>query len=312
MRAPTQSAGIGMSAFRSHSPMLVVVFIAALVIAACTTSPTASPSPSPETSVAATESALPTPVAAKKPAGSVLGLLARLYLALNFEDSVALAALTAPGAMHSVYLTDGVSGEEVTEIALEEFDIAADPMVAVAPWPGPSGFGAMIPMVVGNAVAVPVRYQYPDGYYYGFDLLSLVPVSGGYLIGNGATAFGPAEGQQSWFGEPDPSVVAPVDAEVAAWNADNVDALMTAYTDDAAFWSGVAGPERTVYTGEDLRQFVTDSLWFEVAVTGPQVGYGTFIASPNSLTSESDMTEGISVHDIRDGRIALHVYLSGD
>lgn len=270
--------------------------------------PTGSPAPtvsaapshtsSPTPAASSTEGPTPTPTAAPKAAAATVDeLVDRLYTALSSDDTAALHGLSAPGARHSVWYADSESSSEISSFLLEEYDPVDDEMSLAAPTGDP--------LVVGDFVAVPVSITYPAEVDTGFDFLSIVHFQGGLLVGDAATIYG-APGLTV-----DAATAEIIDTEVAAWSAGNADDVLATMTDTAVFWEGLADPDRTEHSGDDLVAFVNDSLWIDVEITGDAIISGTFVAVPNRLTSSTDPTDhgdGISVYEIRDGRINLQVY----
>lgn len=259
--------------------------------------PSASP-PSPSPALVPTDTPSPSasPVA-KAPAATVAELVDRVYAALHAKDGAALRAIDADDAQHSVYYTDGVTGSEVTSFVATEFDLEHDPLQDVT--------RQGEPLVVGDLVVVPVTYTYATEVDTGFDMFLVAHVTGGLLVGEGAT----------FYGKPglaiDPNAVATIEAEAAAWNMADTDAVLATMTSDAAFWEGLAGSTRTIHSGAGLKTFIEESGWFDVTITGTPVISGVFVAVPNRLSAGSDTSEGISLYDIRNGKIALQVYLNG-
>ena len=233
----------------------------------------------------------------RQPPEASLELVDRVYAALHAKDGAALRALAADGAQHSVYYTDGVTGSEVTSFVAAEFDLEHDPLQDV------TRHGE--PLVVGDLVVVPDAFTYATEVDTGFDMFVVTHVPGGLLVGQAAT----------FYGKPglaiDPNAIATIEAETAAWNMADTEAVLATMTSDAAFWEGLAGSTRTIHSGAGLKTFIEESSWFDVTITGPPVISGVFVAVPNRLSAGSDTSEGISLYDIRNGKIALQVHLNG-
>jgi hypothetical protein len=249
------------------------------------------------TVVSTTVPASTTSVAPKTPAGSVEELVTALYAALNTSDDDAFWALSTNRARHGVYVYDGTGRGEITAA----FDVATYHLAS-------SGIESIEvlgePIVSGEAIAIPVRYNYPaEGPYVGFDvLIAERQVGGGLLISGGVT----------FLADPDltadPTAISIIESDVVAWNAADLEGALATMADDGAFWDSLEDVDRsTLYEGEALRTWMASSLWFDVEVTADPTTSGPFIAVPNRLIA-SDSSEGISIYLIRDGKTALHAY----
>jgi hypothetical protein len=235
-------------------------------------------------------------VVVKTPAGSVEELVTALYAALNAYDDEAFRALSTDRARHGVYVYDGTGRGEITLT----FDVATYNLAS-------SGIGSIEvlgePIVSGEAVAVPVRYNYPEGSYVGFDVLIAERQAGGGMLIHGGVTF---------LADPDltadPTALTVIETDVAAWNAADVEGSLVTMHDDAAFWDSLGDVDTsTVYEGEALRTWLTATMWFQVEITPGSTTSGPFIAVPNRLVA-GDSSEGISIYLIRDGKTALHAY----
>lgn len=279
---------------RARAPAAGALIVAMLLVASCT----ASTSPSPSASASAEPTATPTEsgaVAQKQPAADVDELLTRLYAALTEQDDAAFAATVMYGAMHGVYYTDGTHGEETAAIPLDGFDVAGGGFTSVEM--------TGEPLVAGDVVAVPVAYTYPGEVDYGIDLMRIVHFRGGLLIGDGATFYGSPT-------DVDSDAEAIAGAEAAAWRAGDADAAFALFTDDGAWWEGIVDDSRTIHTGEELASWLAASMPLNVTVTGEPIASGAFVAAANHLQGDlaADFVDGISLYEIRDGKIALHVW----
>lgn len=254
------------------------------------------PTASPTTEPTATQSPTPS-AAAKAPAATIDELVDRLYAALHSKDTAALQALAVDGARHAVYSTDGLTGSVITTFENASFNVATDPLQDVARQGDP--------IVVTDRpegrdlVAMPLTFTYQDEIDTGFDVFFVERVPGGLLFGETAT----------FYGKPgltiDPDAVAIIDAQRAAWNAGDVDAVLATMSSDAAFWEGLADPNRNAYSGEALRAFIETTSTIKTTFSGTPLISGTFVAAATTLSNGS---RGISLYEIRDGKIALHVY----
>lgn len=278
-----------------------IVAVAVVGVVAVTLSGTKSvgPSvPSPTPAVAPTATLVPSPSpAAKMPAATVAELVNRLYAAVHARDSAALHALAQDGKAHLVYSTDGVSGNVVGLFMNATFDFATDPMRDV------KVLGE--PLIVGDLVMVPVAYTYTGEVDTGFDLFYVAHVGGGLLIGSTVTL----------YGKPgltlDPKALKTITAEMAAWNKDDTAGVLATMASDVRFWDGIADPSRVVYSRSEMAGFFTSSSYIDVANIGSAITSGAFIALPQRLTSGRGSEDGITVYEIRGGKIALQVYASG-
>lgn len=246
------------------------------------------------TSTSSTVVATSTVAAVKTPAGSVDELVTALYAALNSDDDAALRSLSTDEARHAVYWAGAALQGIQTDFAIATYRLATSGIDRI------ELLGE--PIVSGNTITIPVRYFYvAEGPYLGFDVLVTEAVDGGLLISGGATLF--ADENLAV----DPAGVTVIEAEHAAWNANDADGVVANFATNGTFWETMPDPEAT-HTGDDLRSFVTDSLWFEVEITADPTTSGPFIAVPNRLVAATDESEGISIYLIRDGKITLHSF----
>jgi len=296
MRTWKDPAGARLPARRAPAPVAGALIVAMLVVASCTATTTPSPSPSAEPT--ATPAASEGPVQ-KEPAETLDELLTRLYAAISAHDDAAFAATTMYGAVHAVYYTDGNRGSETASLSMDGYHVSGSG-ITTAEMTGES-------LVVGDVVAVPVAYSYPGEVDYGFDLMRIVHFRGGLLLGDGATIFGSPS-------EVDPDAAAVLEAEAAAWTVADADAVLATFTDDGAFWDGIVDGARTIHAGDELATWLADIVGFTVGVTSEPIASGTFVAATNRLTGDTaaDFVDGISVYEIRGGKIALHVWASND
>ena len=246
------------------------------------------------TQVSTTVPASVTSVAPKTPAGSVDELVTALYAALNTSDDHAFWALSTNGARHGVYVYDGTGHGEITaNFAVANYRLASSGIESI------EVLGE--PLVSGEAVAIPVRYHYPEGDYLGYDvIIAEQQTGGGVLIAGGVT----------FLADPDltadPTALSVIQADVAAHNAGDPDGVLATMNDNAAFWDNLdEADSATLYTGQALRTFVTGITWFDVEITSDPTTSGPFIAVPNHLSVGGD---GISIYLIRDGKTAFHGY----
>ena len=214
----------------------------------------------------------------------------------------AFRALSTYECRHTFYLVDGQVGQVAADFAHADYDFGSDPIQ------GLEVLGA--PLVSGDVVAVPVRYTYPDptGVITGFDVMVVKHVEGGMLI-SGVATFVATPGADA-----EAAVVQPLlEAEAAAWNADDIDGLLATWTDDAVFWQGVGGGYAT-FTGAALREVIPGLFWVSVEITGTPLLSGPFAAVPNRLTVEASGrgSDGISIYWVRDGKLALHAFGQGE
>jgi CBS domain-containing protein len=242
-----------------------------------------------------------TPITAsgKAPAADVDELVERLYSALNGMDNEAFQALSADGAWHSVYYTDGVNG------SIQQSTPSSHLNLPTAGYRSVEVRGE--PILSGSVVAVPVAYTYPepDGVVTGFDVLVLAPTgNGGWLVGGAATFFA-ADGSTT-----DPAEARPViEASSAAFNAKDLEGALATYAEDAILWDDLTDAGAT-HTGAVLREFLNDNLYFTVEFTGAPVFSGSFVILPSRHTIDATLHsyEGMYVFWIRDGEIALQAY----
>jgi len=232
----------------------------------------------------------------KAPAADVDELVERLYAALNDMDDDAFRALSAEGARHAVYFTDGTTGSITTSFAHDDYRLASAGYLSI------DVLGE--PIKSGYAVAIPVTYTYPepDGVLTGFDLVVLVPTGHGWLLSGGAT-FLAAPGL-----EPDQAATrATIEADFAAFSAGDVEGDLALFGADAMVWDDVTSPDAT-YRGDALAEFIAESTWFDAEITGELVFSGPFAVVPTRLVASADSSEGISLYWIQNGLIALHAF----
>jgi hypothetical protein len=257
--------------------------------------PTGSP-PSPTATVVPPTSTPAASAVAKTPAATVAGLVDGLYAALHARDTSALHALCADGGRHVVYYTDGVIGRQTTSFVNAAFDFATDPLRDVT--------RRGEPIVVGDLVAVPVTYTYPEEADSGFDIFYVTRVNGGLLVGSAATL----------FGKPDlvagAGAMKTIATEIAAWNKDDTAGVLATMTRNAQFWEGFVDPSRSVHTMADMARFIETSNYWDVANVGPGMTSGTFVAVPQRLSSSDGGADGISIYEIRGAKIAMQVWAS--
>jgi len=241
------------------------------------------------------------PGSAKRPATDVDELVARLYAALNAMDDEAFRALSADGAQHAAYITDGTTGSITSSFFHDSYRLASAGYLSIA------ALGE--PIVSGYVVAVPVAYTYPEavGVLTGFDLLVLTPTGSGWLLGGGAT-FLADPGLEADLAEAE----APIEASAAAFNADDVDGMLATYAEYGVLWEDVTDAGST-YTGAALRRFLSYNLYFTVEFTAEPAASGPFVVVPSHHTVEATAngSDGMYVFWIRDGEIALQAYAQG-
>jgi hypothetical protein len=248
------------------------------------------------TTQAATTTAAPTTsfAGAKVPAAGIGDVVERLYAALNDMDNEAFRALVTDTGEHSFYYVNLAGGSITYTGAQIDIDLPT------------SGYRSIEvlgePIVSGNALAVPVAYDYPEGLLTGFDLLVLAPTGDGWLVAGGATfiAVRGLEADQA-------ALPAINEADVAAWNEGDAAGVLALYRADAMFWEQVTDVA-TAYTGTALEEWVAGNLYFDVEITGDPVYSGPFAVVPNRLVLGAESSEGISLYWIQDGLIALHAF----
>jgi hypothetical protein len=227
-------------------------------------------------------------------------LVEAVYTALGAQDDAALAALATPNARHGSYLLESAVGETpvLTPGASYPYDRAG---LATA---GPilvETTGA--PIVSGDAVAVPVRYLYPDRVLTGFDLYVLTEVPFGLRIKGGASFLG------QFDLAPDSQASLSIAAYITAWNRGAPAEVMASLGVNAVIWDDVGtGDATAARRGDEVSDFIATSLWFDVEMTGSAVASGPFLAVPNRLLASTDTSEGITVLLIHDGLIYLHAF----
>ena len=286
----------------------VALALLALVAAGCGDDESATTTEAVTTTQAATTTeAAPTTTTTiageKAPAAGVDELVERLYSALNALDNEAFRALVTDDGVHSFYYVAG-SNYYVAESS-GEITYTGPHMEMDLPTIGFRGIEVLgEPIVSGNAVAVPVAYTYPEpaGVLTGFDLLVLVPTGHGWLVGGAATFVAAAglEADQAAFR-------AIIEADVSAFNDGDVEGDLALFSADAVMWDDVTSSDAT-YTGDALAEFIAESVYFDVEITGELVFSGPFAIVPNRLVAATDSSEGISLYWIRDGLIALHAF----
>ncbi len=245
------------------------------------------------------------PIAAppQTPAASIEELLTAYYVGGGGPGGWdAFRALSTYDCRHTFYYVDGQVGQVAADFAHADYDFGSDPNQ------GLEVLGA--PLVSGDVVAVPVRYTYPDptGVLTGFDVMVVKHVEGGVLI-SGVATFVAVPG-----GDAEAAVVQPLlEAEAAAWNADDIDGVLATWTDDAVFWQGVGGGY-TTFTGAALREVIPGLFFVSVEMTGTPLLSGPFAAVPNRLTVEASGAgaDGISIYWVRDGKFALQAFGQGE
>lgn len=274
------------------------LFLSTLVAACSDDSSESSTTPLtvPATTVAVSTT-VPVPttvVVAKVPAVSVDDLVTRLYAALNGGDDAGLRALSTEAARHVVYWAGTATAGIQTDFAIANYRMATSGIESI------EILGE--PILSGATITVPVRYHYPsEGDYIGFDVLVTTEAEGGLLIVGGATIF--ADQAVTL----DPTALAVIEAEHAAWNDEDATAVVANFAADGMFWDNLTDAAAT-YTGEALMTFVISSQWFDVEITAEPVTSGPFIAVPNRLVAPDDSSEGISIYLIRDGKITLQAF----
>jgi hypothetical protein len=278
---------------RARAPAWGALIVSILLVVGCNA--TTSPSPSPTLEPTATLEPTPSPSAVgDDPAADLNELVTRLYDALDSQDATAFASFMQAGAIHLVYYTNGTTGSQTASIPMDGYDPADGGWTAVE--------ATGEPLTVGDMIVVPVTYTYPEGVYRGFDVMTVVQVPGGLLLGDGAT----------FYGSPD-SVPATAEdtllAEAAAWTAGDADAVLGLFTADGAFWDGVVGPDRAFYSGDDLATWLADTVGFTVETVGDPLVSGTFVTAIQRLTGDTadDTGDALCIWEVRLDKIALHV-----
>jgi hypothetical protein len=155
-----------------------------------------------------------------------------------------------------------------------------------------------------------VRYTVPGQTQPATGFLVIVggQVAGGLLVAGGASFF--AEGGPT----ADPAVAqALVVAQVAAWNADDVDGVLATMTDDVAFWGTVVYPD-TMDSGPALRDLLVGAFSLAFEVTGPPVVSGPFAVVPMRFADEmsGEAIDLLGALWLRDGKIALQAIAMGE
>ena len=244
--------------------------------------------------VTTTEAVTTAKAVEKTPAATVDDLVHELYAALNAKDDEAFWALVTDDSHHIVYYVHVGFGRTIDEFDNIDFALSTD-----GGWDGIEVLGD--PIVSGNTVTVPLRYNYPDEVDTGFDVLLLEPAgAGGLLVAGAVTIYAdPAEPVADAAEVKDLA-----EANVAAWNADDAEGVLATYNTNAMLWDDLTTHD--TYTGAALEQFIADNLWFDVELTGEPVISGPFAAVPNRLVTPTDTSEGVSIFRISDGKFALH------
>ena len=241
------------------------------------------------------------PGSSKRPATDVDELVERLYAALNAMDDEAFRALSADGAQHAVYVTDGTTGSITSSFSHDSYRLASAGYLSI------EVLGE--PIVSGYVVAVPVAYTYPEaaGVLTGFDLAVLAPTGSGWLLGGGV-GFLADPGLEADLAEAEASI----EASAAAFNADDVDGVLATYAEYGVLWEDVTDAGST-YTGAALRQFLSNNRYFTVEFTAEPAASGPFVVVPSHHTAEATANgfDGMYVFWIRDGEIALQAYAQG-
>jgi hypothetical protein len=239
----------------------------------------------------------------KRPATSVADLLVSLLAAAEAGDADAWAALSTDEAIRSAYLAAAGTGRLVESSLMAEGDQAAYPMGEM------EVLGE--PLVVGDAGAIAVRYSpegEPTGQVEGFIVIVGDRAADGLLVA----------GSASFFGLDAPPADAGVahdlmEAQVAAWNADDVDGVLATMSGDVVVWGDVVYPD-TMDFGPALRELLAGAFTLREQISGPSVTSGPFVAVPLRFTAEN--SEGslgvIAIIWIRDGRIALMAMAHGE
>jgi hypothetical protein len=238
----------------------------------------------------------------KTPAASVAELVDALFAAAAGGDADAWQGLCTDEALQSVYLVTGQIGRLMDSYPMAYWDPGADPLE------GMEILGE--PLVAGDAAAIPVRYTVPGQTQPATGFLVIVggQVAGGLLVAGGASFF--AEGGPT----ADPAVAqALVVAQVAAWNADDVDGVLATMTDDVAFWGTVVYPD-TMDSGPALRDLLVGAFSLAFEVTGPPVVSGPFAVVPMRFADEmsGEAIDLLGALWLRDGKIALQAIAMGE
>lgn len=239
----------------------------------------------------------------KRPAETAHDLLAALFAAADAIDADAWAALCTGEAVQSAYLATEGKGRLMEPSAMAEWDPGANPMREM------EVLGE--PLVVGDAGAIAVRYSpegEPAGHGEGFVVVVSDRSADGLLVA----------GSASFLGLDEPPAGAAVaqelmEAQTAAWNADDVDGVLATMSDDAVLWGDVAYPE-TMDSGPALREMVTGALALRAETTGPPLTSGPFAAVPLRFTNVASgaRRDVIAILWIRDGRIVLMAIAQGE
>ncbi len=166
-------------------------------------------------------------------------------------------------------------------------------------------------LVVGDAAAVSVRYSLPGEPaedVAGFVVIVGDRVTDGVLAGGAARFLA--------TGEPTADVTVAEElmaAQVAAWNAEDVEGVLATMSDDAALWGDLADPD-AIGSGAAVREAVIGAFPLRMEMTGAPVTSGPFAAVPLQFTSET--VEGwrnvIAIIWVRHGRLALTAVAQGE
>jgi hypothetical protein len=256
-----------------------------------------------EAPTSTTEAPTTTAAAAKTPMPTVDEVVAAYYATGNAGDWDAFRALSTDDCMHAIYYVEGRTGAISDNISHADYDFASDPL---------QGIEVLGPAVVSErVVAIPVAYTYPDptGVLTGFDVLVVRYVEGGLLVGGVASFL--ADDRPDLVADP-ADARAVIDASRAAFNAEDVEGVLATMSGAAVFWEDMTDAETTHRGTAALREFLTDSLFFSVELTGDPVMSGRFLAVPSHHSADSGgFADGMYVFWISDGKIALQAYAQG-
>lgn len=239
----------------------------------------------------------------ERPAATVEDLLVSLFVAAGAGDTDAWAALCTDEAVQSAYLVTEGTGRLMEPSLMAEGDPGVNPVQ------GLEVLGESL--VVGDAAAIAVRHP-PQGdtarHGEGFVVVVGDRIADGLLVAHSASFI--ATGDSST----DAAVARELmEAQVATWNADDLDGVLATMSDDVVLWGDVADPD-AMDSGPAVREMVAGAFALREETTGPPVTSGPFAAVPLRFTDETSgaRRDVIAILWIRDGRIALMAVAQGE